>query len=514
MTAATTHREVERKLRVADGFALPDLISLGIISRLNADAPREMTAVYHDTASLALFRWGTTLRRRQGGPDEGWHLKLPVPGADAGARDELHLPLAAGGIGVVPATLADIVSPLTRGERLEPQVTVRTLRTPAELLDVDGVARLELVDDRVVAQAADGRQVGAFREIEVEALDADDPATLALMSRVVDALVAAGAEPGSLSKAAQAMGPRASEPADVPDLPLPADGAFAADVVRSAIATHVRQFLLADVAVRRDLPDAVHRMRVSARRLRSVLRTFGPILDPEWASMLRTELGWIASELGMIRDTEVLMTRLDEDADLLGDPDGPAARSVIDERLRARIASGRSGALAALRSDRHEWLIEDLVTAATAPRLLDDAFRPAEEVLPELLHRAWRSLARAVRTLRIDGPADAWHAARIKAKRARYSVDAVTELMGPRTERLADALADVTEVLGEHQDACVAQEFVRELAATAPGTDAFALGRLHDVEGEREMLARLAFLELWPEVRRAAKRSGVVRHDR
>lgn len=208
------------------------------------------------------------------------------------------------------------------------------------------------------------------------------------------------------------------------------------------------------------------------------------------------------------------MARLDEDADLLGDPDGPAARSVIDERLRARIASGRSGALAALRSDRHEWLIEDLVTAATAPRLLDDAFRPAEEVLPELLHRAWRSLARAVRTLRIDGPADAWHSARIKAKRARYSVDAVTELMGPRTERLADALADVTEVLGEHQDACVAQEFVRELAATAPGTDAFALGRLHDVESEREMLARLAFLELWPEVRRAAKRSGVVRHDR
>lgn len=514
MTAATTHREVERKLRVSDGFALPDLVAAGIITALRTHPVRELTAVYHDTEALALFRWGTTLRRREGGPDEGWHLKLPVPGAEPGARDELHLPLSAGGVGVVPAALADIVSPLTRGERLAPQVTVRTMRAPADLVDADGTTRLELSDDRVVAHDADGREVSTFREIEVEVLRADDPAAHALLEQVVSALIAAGAEPGSMSKAAQALGPRATGPADVPEIPLPTDGAFAADVVRSAIATHTRQFLLADVAVRRDLPDAVHRMRVAARRLRSVLRTFGPLLDPEWASMLRTELGWIASELGAIRDTEVLMARLDEDADLLGEPDGAVARAVIDTRLQARIAAGRSGALAALRSDRHGWLIDDLVAAATAPRLRDGAYRPAEEVLPELLHRSWRSLAKAVLGLRIDGPADAWHAARIKAKRARYSVDAVTELMGPRTERLADALADVTEILGEHQDACVAQEFVRELASSAQGPEAFALGRLHDIEGEREMLTRLALLELWPQVRRAARRAGVARHGR
>lgn len=514
MTAATTHREVERKLRVADAFTMPDLVALGIVTDVRAHPVRDLTAVYHDTDALALFRWHTTLRRREGGPDAGWHLKLPVPGSDAGARDELHLPLAAGPVGTVPATLADIVSPLTRGARLEPQVTVRTRRTPADLIGSDGVAHLELTDDRVTAHDAEGREVSAFREIEVEVLRPDNPAALALLDRVVAALVSAGAEPGSLSKAAQAMGPRASGPADVPEIPLPSDGAFTADVIRSAIATHTRQFLLADVAVRRDLPDAVHRMRVSARRLRSVLRTFAPVLDPEWASMLRTELGWIASELGAIRDTEVLMARLDEDADLIGDSDGAVARGIIDARLGARIAAGRSGALAALRSDRHAWLLEDLVTAAASPRLLDSAFRPAEDVLPELLNRSWRSLAKAVRGLRIDGPADDWHAARIRAKRARYSVDAATELMGPRSERLADALADVTEILGEHQDACVAKAFVRELAVHATGEEAFALGRLHDVEGEREMLARLAFLELWPEVRRAAKRSGVVRHGR
>ena len=514
MTAATTHREVERKLRVPDEFALPDLVAAGIITGIRTHPVREMTAVYHDTGALALFRWGTTLRRREGGPDEGWHLKLPVPGAEPGTRDELHLPLSTGRIGVVPAALADIVSPLTRGEPLEPQVTVRTVRAPAELVDRDGTARLELSDDRVVAHDARGREVSAFREIEVEALRADDPAAHLLLEQVVSALVAAGAEPGSQSKAAQALGPRATGPADVPEIPLPAEGAFAADVVRTAISAHTRQFLLADVAVRRDLPDAVHRMRVSARRLRSVLRTFGPLLDREWASMLRTELGWIASELGAIRDTEVLMARLDEDADLLGELDGRAARGIVDERLSARIAAGRSGALAALRSDRHAWLIEDLVTGATAPHLVDAAYRPAEDVLPELLHRSWRSLDKAVRRLRIDGPAEAWHTTRITAKRARYSVDAVVDLLGARTARLADALADVTEILGEHQDACVAQEVTRELAAGASGAQAFALGRLHDVESEREMLARLAFLELWPEVRRAAKRSGVVRRGR
>ena len=37
-----------------------------------------LTAAYLDTDDLRLARWRVSLRRREGGTDEGWHLKLPV----------------------------------------------------------------------------------------------------------------------------------------------------------------------------------------------------------------------------------------------------------------------------------------------------------------------------------------------------------------------------------------------------------------------------------------------------
>ena len=514
MTPPSGHREIERKFRVADEFTIPDLAALGVVPQANPKPAFDMTAVYHDTESLSLFRWRTTLRRREGGPDEGWHLKLPVAGVDEGTRDEMHMPLSAGPIGVVPASLADVIAPLTRGDDLAPQLTVRSHRSPQLLCDSTGRPLLELVDDRVTAVNVDDVVISAFREIEVEVLDADDPAAHELLASVVQALIAAGAEPGSVSKAASALGPRAAEPADVPELPLPKEGGFAADLIRSTMSTHVRHFMLADVAVRRDLPDSVHQMRVAARRLRSVLKTFGPLIDPEWAGILREELGWIASELGAIRDTEVLMVRLEEDSALLGDPDADAASELIDRRLRQRLDVARSGALAALRSDRHTWLIEDLITATATPRLLDAAYQPVEAALPLLVHQAWRSLQKSVARLQIDGPADEWHRARIKAKQARYTVEAVAPVFGKRAARLARDLGEVTDVLGEHHDASVAQIVLRELAPAAEGPAAFALGRLHEVQVEREMLLRFTFRDLWPHVLRSARKSGLVSRGR
>ncbi|MSY98126.1 MAG: CYTH domain-containing protein, partial [Actinobacteria bacterium] len=82
MTTPSVHREVERKLRVPAQFTLPDLVSSGVLTSWAPGGPFEMTAVYYDTPDLRLFRWRITLRRRVGGNDAGWHLKLPVAKAD------------------------------------------------------------------------------------------------------------------------------------------------------------------------------------------------------------------------------------------------------------------------------------------------------------------------------------------------------------------------------------------------------------------------------------------------
>ena len=53
-------------------------------------AESDLSATYYDTADLRLLRSRMTLRRRRGGSDAGWHLKLPA-GADS--RDEVRHPL-------------------------------------------------------------------------------------------------------------------------------------------------------------------------------------------------------------------------------------------------------------------------------------------------------------------------------------------------------------------------------------------------------------------------------------
>jgi CHAD domain-containing protein len=511
VTAITTHREVERKLRVHGMFDLPDLAELGVAASIVTDEPFTLDAVYHDTSSLSLFRWGITLRRRVGGHDEGWHMKLPVKGMDGSARDEIRLPLDAGPVGSVPGAFVEVIAPLLREQPLVPLVTLSTRRTPSHLFDSDGVERVELVDD-LVSVLRDGTVVSVFRELEIECLDAEDDQALLMLERAVATLVEVGAEPSSVSKAASALGPRTQEPSDVPPVPLPGPGGLAVDAIRSVLALHVRHLLMSDVAVRRELPDSVHQMRVSARRIRSALATFAPLLDAETAATIREELKWLASELGAVRDTEVMIERLDAHAEALDDSQaGERARAILDLVLTQRLASARSSAIAALRSDRHQLLVDDLMTLAIDPPVTDEAFGECDIVLLPLVDRTWRRLNKSINGLELDGPSVTWHEARIKAKRARYAAESVADIFGSKMVALAGDLALVTDLLGDHQDAHVAQSIIREVAGhqDVDGLTGLSLGLLHEYETDEEIRDRLRFTELWPRVRRTARKAGL-----
>ena len=498
----TAHREVELKFRVTGAFTLPDLAALPGVARVETQPTFAMANVYLDTPDLRLFRWGITLRRRSGGPDEGWHLKLPVQGAGEGVRDEMRAPLS----DELPASLARLVTAFARGAALGPVAALQTERTPRVLLDRAGSPVIEVVDDTVSVMDGD-RVATRFREIEAEALT--DPPDGDLLGQVGDALLAAGAVPGTMGKAGAALGPRAAVPPDVAELPWPDASAPAGDAVSAYLALHCRRLLLADLLLRRDLPDAVHQMRVSARRLRSGLKVFEPLIDEAWARDLRAELGWMASGLGAARDTEVLRERLDAHATELDEDDSARARAVIDAALARRMSQADDEVRAVVDSDRYVALLETLVEGVRRPPLTERARESAEEALPPLVAKAFRRLDRRVAGLEIDTPSPVWHEARIAAKRARYSADAVAPVLGHDMERLADRLADVTEVLGSHQDAHVAQSTLRDLVAQADPAAAFALGRLLAVEEAAEMADRRRFIDLWPQVRRAAHRADV-----
>jgi inorganic triphosphatase YgiF len=116
------HLEIERKFEADESFALPSLDGLPGVESVPAPAVYQLDATYFDTADLALHRNRVTLRRRTGGTDEGWHLKLPV---STDARRELHEPLSPS----VPPRLAAAVQQLTAGQPLAPIALLSTERT-------------------------------------------------------------------------------------------------------------------------------------------------------------------------------------------------------------------------------------------------------------------------------------------------------------------------------------------------------------------------------------------------
>ncbi len=200
------HLETEQKYDADADFVLPKLGSLPDLGGKRLADPKRiyLSATYYDTEDLALIQHKVTLRRRVGGDDEGWHLKLPVR---KDTRQELHAPLGEGTGGSVPARLADQVKDITAGQLLHPVAILDTERTVVTLPGPSGAPLVEVADDLVTAIRFGEPDSGpmTWREIEVEALSQDSGAT-AMLESVGAVLREAGARPSaSGSKLARVM---------------------------------------------------------------------------------------------------------------------------------------------------------------------------------------------------------------------------------------------------------------------------------------------------------------------
>jgi inorganic triphosphatase YgiF len=193
------HLETEQKYDADADFVLPELGG-----RRPAEPKRiYLSATYFDTDELDLIRHHITLRRRVGGDDEGWHLKLPVR---KDTRQERYAPLDEGGTDSVPARLAAQVEDITAGHTLRPIAILDTERTVVTVAGPAGDALVEVADDRVTAlrfDETDGEPM-TWREIEVE-VKSPDPADL--LETIGKVLREAGARPSAAeSKLARVLG--------------------------------------------------------------------------------------------------------------------------------------------------------------------------------------------------------------------------------------------------------------------------------------------------------------------
>jgi CHAD domain-containing protein len=275
-------------------------------------------------------------------------------------------------------------------------------------------------------------------------------------------------------------------------------------VIRSVLAESVAALLHNDPLVRTSGdPEAVHQARVATRKLRSHLRTFGPLLEPEWTDPLRSELGWLGMSLGAVRDSEVLLERLRGRVQSLPLPDTRSAASLL-HILELEIEGLRKKLLTELDSTRYVDLLERLVAAAHAPAVLPEADQPAATVLPMLATSPWRRLRSAVRALPTDPSDPELHRIRILAKRARYAAEAVAPVVGPMAITFARNAAKLQTVLGDHQDSVTAQAWLR--SARLSGRRAFVAGELIALEHMAAAEARAKWPKVWKSLNRTRLR--------
>jgi CHAD domain-containing protein len=490
-------RERELKFTPGPSFRMPSFDDGGLV----ADPPDDLKlqAAYFDTADLRLARTGASLRFRN---DEGWTVKLPVSSDVALVRSELHL---GGEPGEPPDAALDLVQALVRDAPLRLAARLNTARHRVVLRDGDGEQLAELVDDEV--SVLDGARLAArFRELEVEFTDA---APADLVDRVADRLRAAGAgEPEQIPKIVRALGPRALDP---PDLVAPPKLDFASiprEVLRAAVANSTKRLLANDPGVRMgEDAEAVHQARVATRRLRSDLKTFRRVVDPDWDASMRAELKWLGGLLGAVRDDDVLLERLEHRVADLPRSDRDAGKRLLDG-LREHRGHARTELLDAMRSSRYVELVDRLLAAA---RSIPSSGDPAELELElgDLVRTPWKKLRKAVKELDDDPPDEELHAVRIRAKRCRYAAEAVAPAVGKAAKQFAAAVEQVQEVLGEHQDAVVAGQWLRTHAADGGGRveSAFVAGEL----AAREEVAADASRAEWPKAWKEAKRRSLRR---
>ena len=483
--------EREAKLSVPEGFVLPpfDRLPGGIEARPDAVWETYGTT-YLDTADLRLAAWGCSLRYREG---QGWTVKLP-PARDGVmfVRDEHRFD---GAPGRPPAAAVDLVRAFVRTATLTPVARLRTERTRVGLVDADGGDVGEVVDDAVTV--LEGRRVASrFREVEVE-LSEGAPAEL--LPVVLAILASAGAVPDDrpASKYTRALGDRGVGRS--PELAESGLGAepTVGELVRSSLRASVTRMLVHDPEVRlADDPEGVHQARVATRRLRSDLRTFGPVLDPAWAGRLRDELARYAEALGAARDADVLLDVLAAGAASLDERDTSVAARLID-RLRQHRAGIQEELLAAMRSRRYLALLDDLVAAAHTPAVLPEVATRSARSLGPLMERPWKHLEHAVAAGGGDPTDTQLHEIRIRAKRARYAAEALVPAFGKRARRFAEAAAELQSVLGRHQDAVIASAWLRDEAVHAGAGTAFVAGELAGLQQAIEHETRDEWRGVW-----------------
>ena len=512
--------EVEIKLAVDEGTGLPDLTQLPGVDEIRTMREHNLSAVYYDTEDLRLTRSKITLRRRTGGADDGWHLKLPKEGG----RNEVRVPLD--DPSVVPETLLACVRSIVRNAELAPVAQVDNRRVEITLAGAQGEVA-EFCDDHVTAWSLlPGGERTSWREWELELSEAlagtDEGNTL--INQGTSFLISAGARKSSSpSKLSTALGDSVKTAPLPPHMRAELDSDSPAAAVVESLRKQRDAIVAWEPRVRADEFDSVHQLRVATREMRSLLETFEGILEGEQLASLEDELKHAAGVLGVARDAEVVEERflelLDSDESGLVDE---AARAHIAGDMRRDYNQAHAEIVDMLNSQRFMDLLDAIDGLLAQPPVAKQEAsgkkekKQSKEVLYDHLERGYKKLKKRHNKvdehyhdtdLPLHEREDYVHDVRKAVKKLRYSANAAADA-GLKAGRLAKACKALQSKLGDFQDAVTSRDRIQRLAEEARerGEDTFAYGMLYQRELDRGEQALSGYDDAVREVRKAFKK--------
>jgi CHAD domain-containing protein len=202
--------------------------------------------------------------------------------------------------------------------------------------------------------------------------------------------------------------------------------------------------------------DDVHDARVAARRLRSLLKTYRPLLDERGSRRLRCQLRQVARTLSSVREADVRREMLLALARL--EPALPAADL---GRLRTALRESRAGARRSLLREvaSTDWAssVAELGDERTLSALAVRGDTGLARVL-ELVDRPWRGVEKLL--ARPPKGAARLHRLRLALKRCRYALESVSGVKPERAEQVLVRLRSAQDRLGEYCDAAQAREWL------------------------------------------------------
>lgn len=449
-TSITVPPEYVCQLAVGQNFRLPRLPGTPL-------PRRQLRSTYYDTTTYNLAQAGITLRRQSHRGKTLWKLKLPL-GED---RQEIEV---TDGRADPPTLFCDVLVLHLGQQKLVPVVTLGVRRTGVLVRD-GRLPIAEVVLDNVTVWK-NGSVIQRFRELGIERRQGDETSLHSLEQQLRDV--------GAFDHDGQPTFFRAISLPAPTSTAQPRPKAPLADHLKWALAQHVGWLLAHDPGTRLGIEcESLHQMRVATRRLRAMLHTAGPALLPAWEPGLLQELKWLSALLGPARDLDVQIAYFKQEAVGLGTRDRKLLAQFCSH-LQEQRGTVQKLLLSELTSARYLELIRRLQQTSQDPSVVESPL-----TVRQLAKREFKKLRKAINRL-ASSPSDVQlHKIRIKAKRVRYAAELARNSAQNRVRRFIKSVREVQDLLGIHQDAIQAEQYVRQFLKYSTSVRAgFLAGRM------------------------------------